>query len=69
MVSDVVEMNENETYRCGNVSTGNPLDWSIKVVKGFTFDDLGANFAANAEGWEATFHDDKATHTHNFRIS
>ena len=62
MVSDAVKMNVNEIYWCGNVSTGNPLDRSIKIVKGFTFDDLGANFAANAEGWEATFHDDKAIH-------
>ena len=63
MVSDVGQMNVNEMYRCGNVSTGNPFDWSIKVVKGFTFNDLSANFAANAEGWETTFHDDKPTHT------
>lgn len=62
MVSDVVEMNVKEIYWCGNVSTSNPLDWGIKVVKGFTFDDLGANFAANAEGRKATFHDNKAVH-------
>ena len=53
----------NKTYRCRNVSTGNPLDRGIKVVKTFTFDDLGTNFAANTEGWEATFYDDQTIYT------
>lgn len=57
------------TYRGRNVGTRNPLNGGIKVVKGFTFDDLGTDLTANAESWEATFHDDKATYTHNFSKS
>jgi hypothetical protein len=59
----------NETYRRGNVSTSNALDWGIKIVKGFTFDDLGADFAANTESRKATFYNDKATYIHKFSKS
>ena len=55
-------MSVNETHGCGNVSAGNSLDWGIKVVKSFALNDLGANFAANTESWEAAFYNDKATY-------
>lgn len=62
MVSSVIEVSVNETHGCGNVSAGNSLDWCIKVVKSFALNDLGANFAANTESWEAAFYNDKATY-------
>jgi hypothetical protein len=47
-------------YRSRNVGTSNTLDRSIQIVEGFAFNNLGADFAANAEHGEPSFHSNEA---------
>lgn len=48
-----------DTYRCRDISTSYPLNWSIKVVKGFALDDLCTDFGTNTEGGETTLDDNQ----------
>jgi hypothetical protein len=48
-----------DTYRRRDIGTSYPLNWSIKVVKGFALDDLCADFGTNTEGRETTLDDEE----------
>jgi hypothetical protein len=49
-----------DAYRRRDIGTSYPLNWSIKVVKGFTLDDLCADFGTHTEGGETTLDDEKS---------
>ena len=47
-------------HRSGNIGASDALHRRIEVVKGFTFDNLGANLRAYTEPRETTFDSDQS---------
>lgn len=51
------------TYGCGDIGTGDTLDWGIQVVESLALNDLSANLRANTESGETTLDSNETTPT------